>query len=326
LALALPRATAGTLEDVRQRGVLRCGVNGEAPGLSVKDESGAWSGLDVDFCRAVAAATLGRADKVELIPTSTANRFDLLREGQVDLLSRNTTWTMSRDLGLGVSFVATLYYDGQGFMVRRSTNTLSALELSNRPVCVVSDTTSAENAKRYFTLHSMVLKLEEYPNLQEAVKAYVDGKCYALTSDQSQLYAARAALQDSSGHRILPEVISREPLAPVVRQDDGHWSSIVRWTLFTLINAEEAGIDSSNVDAARARALSDTVRLLLDVDGATSALLGLEKGWSYRVIDQVGNYAEIFERNLGKGSALGIKRGLNALWRDGGILYAPPSR
>jgi general L-amino acid transport system substrate-binding protein len=326
LNLAQSGASAGTLEDVQSRGFLRCGVNGEVPGLSFKDPNGAWSGLDVDFCRAVAAATLGRADKVELVPVSTANRFDLLREGEVDLLSRNTTWTLSRDLDLEIVFVATLYYDGQGFMVRRDTDTLTALGLSNKPVCAVSDTTSTENARRYFTRHRMVLVLKELPDFKEAVKTYLDGGCYALTTDQSQLHAARSALDAASAHRILPEVISKEPLAPAVRRDDDRWFDIVRWTLFTLVNAEEAGIDSTNVGQARGRARSDEVRLLLDVDGSTGSLLGLEKGWSFRVIDQVGNYAEIFDRNLGSGSALKIKRGLNALWRDGGILYAPPAR
>ncbi len=326
LALAQPTAVAGTLEDVQSRGVLRCGVNGEVPGLSFKDANGAWSGLDVDFCRAVAAAVLGQADKVDLVPVSAANRFDVLREGEVDLLARNTTWTLSRDLDLEIVFVSTLYYDGQGFMVRRDTNTLSALELNKKPVCALADTTGPENARRYFTRHRMVLELKEYPDIKAAVQAYLKGACYALTTDHSQLHAARAALDAESAHRILPEVISKEPLAPAVRRDDARWFDIVRWTLFTLVNAEEAGIDSTNVEQARARARSEEVRLLLDVDGSTGSLLGLQKGWSFRVIDQVGNYAEIFERNLGSGAALKIKRGLNALWRDGGILYAPPAR
>jgi len=325
--LALHQAAAATLEDVRQRGMLRCGVNGEVPGLSFKDENGSWSGIDVDLCRAVAAATLGSADKVEYVPVPNDSRFDLLREGEVDLLARNTTWTLSRDLDLDIVFVATLYYDGQGFMVRRETDTLSALGLSDRTVCAVADTTGPVNAERYFTRNRMILKLKEYPDIKAATAAYLKGDCYALTTDQSQLHAVRSELPDGrNAHRILPEVISKEPLTPAVRRDDDRWFDIVRWTLFTLIDAEEAGIDSKNVDQARARALTDEIRLLLDVDGTTGALLGLEKGWSYRIIDQVGNYAEVFDRNLGAGSGLGIKRGLNALWRDGGILYAPPAR
>lgn len=325
--LPLLDAAAATLDDVRGRGMLRCGVNGEVPGLSYKDASGTWSGIDVDFCRAVAAATLGSADKVEFVPVPNDSRFDLLREGEVDLLSRNTTWTMGRDLDLDIVFVAVLYHDGQGFMVKRDTDTMSALELSKRAICAVADTTGPANAKRFFTRNRMLLELKEYPDIKAATKAYLDGDCYALTTDHSQLHSVRSELPDGqNANRILPEVISKEPLAPAVRRDDDRWFDIVRWTLFTLIDAEEAGIDSRNVDQARARALTDAIRLLLDVDGTTGALLGLEKGWSYRVVDQVGNYAEVFDRNLGAGSPLGIKRGLNALWRDGGILYAPPAR
>lgn len=326
-ALALQTSAAATLDEVRERGVLRCGVNGEIPGLSFKDEHGEWSGLDVDFCRAVAAATLGDAGKVDYVPVPNDSRFELLRDGEVDLLSRNTTWTLGRDLDLDIIFVAILYHDGQGFMVRRETDTLSALELSKRAVCAVADTTGPANARSYFQRHRMILELKEFPDIVAATKAYLAGECYALTTDQSQLHAVRTELADGkSAHRILPEIISKEPLSPAVRRDDDRWLDIVRWTLFTLIDAEEAGIDSKNVDQARGRARGDEVKLLLDVDGTTGALLGLEKGWSYRIIHQVGNYAELFDRNLGDGSPLGIKRGLNALWRDGGILYAPPSR
>jgi general L-amino acid transport system substrate-binding protein len=319
-------AHAETLEDVQSRGTLRCGVNGEVPGLSLRAPDGTWSGLDVDFCRAVAAAVLGDADKVEFVPVSTADRFDVLREGEIDLLARNTTWTLSRDLDLEIMFAATLYYDGQGFMVRRETNTLSALELSNRSVCALADTTAPDNARRYFTRNQMNLELKEFPDIKDAVKAYLAGDCYALTSDHSQLHAMRAGLNAASAHRILPEVISKEPLAPAVRRDDARWFDIVRWTLFTLVNAEEAGIDSSNVAQVQTRARSGETRLLLDLDGTSGALLGLSKGWGLRVIEQVGNYGEIFARNLGDDSPLKIKRGLNALWRDGGILYAPPAK
>ncbi len=326
LAAVAVNAGADTLDDVKQRGTLRCGVNGEVPGLSFKDAGGVWSGLDVDFCRAVAAAVLGSADKVEYVPVSTANRFDILREGEIDLLSRNTTWTLSRDLDLGIVFVAPLYYDGQGFMVKRATNSLSALELGDKPVCAIADTTSAENAERYFVRNRMALELKQFPDIKAATQAYLGGECFALTTDQSQLHAVRAGLEVPNDHRILPEVISREPLSPAVRREDARWFDIVRWTLFTLIDAEEEGINSGNVEQARERARSAEVRLLLDVDGETGKLLGLEPGWGVRVVAQVGNYAELFERNLGSGSPLKIKRGLNALWRDGGILYAPPAR
>jgi general L-amino acid transport system substrate-binding protein len=326
LTLTASQARAGTLEDVKARGALRCGVNGELPGLSYKDDKGAWSGLDVDFCRAVAAATLGKADKVELVPLNNSDRFDALREGEVDLLSRNTTWTLSRDLDLGMAFAGILYHDGQGFMVPRGTSILSVMELSRKRICAIEDSTSPTNAEAFFTRNRMQLELVLVKDANAAKAAYQAGKCDAITTDHSQLHALRAELGDPALNRILPEVISKEPLSPAVRQGDQVWFDIVRWTLFLLIDAEELGIDSTNVDGARALAKTAEVRGLLDVAGATAGMLGVEPGWSYRVIKQVGNYAEIFDRNLGDQSPLKIKRGLNALWRDGGILYAPPTR
>lgn len=325
-AASIANAGAATLEDVKSRGVLRCAVNGQLPGLSYKDSSGQWSGMDVDFCRAVAAATLGSADKVELVPVDAASRFDILREGEVDLLSRNSTWTLSRDLDFDIAFVGVLYFDSQGFIVRRETSTLMARELSAKPICAIADTTAVENVRAWFDRNRMQLVLKEYPDAKSAAKAYADGTCYALTADLSQLYAIRTELGSEAAHRILPDRISKEPLAPAVRRDDDRWRDIVRWTLFTLIDAEEAGIGTKNVDETRARASTPEVRLLLDTEGQTGRLLGLDKGWSSRVVQQVGNYGEIFDRNLGAGSKLKIERGLNALWRDGGILYAPPAR
>lgn len=323
---ALAPAAAGTLDEVRERGVLRCGVNGEVPGLSYRDEKGTWSGLDVDFCRAVAAAALGEADKVELIPLTAAERLGALAAGRIDLLSRNTTWTLSRDLGHGMTFAGILYLDGQGFMVRRDTGVLSALELGGKRVCAIAASTSPDNARRYFTRHRMELALTTFPDLTAAKDAYLSGECDALTGDQSQLHALRTTLEDPRTQRILPEVISKEPLSPAVRKGDAGFLDLVRWALFVLINAEEQGIDSTNVERAGEEATSEEVRLLLDADGHTAELLGVEPGWSHRIIHQVGNYAEIFERNLGAQSPLKIKRGLNALWRDGGLLYAPPAR
>jgi len=319
-------AQAATLDAVKARGTLRCGVNGEVPGLSLVDADGHWSGLDVDFCRAVASAALGDADKVELVPLSTEERLAAVREGRVDLLSRNTTWTERRDLSEGIHFVGILYFDGQGFMVPRSTDMLSTLELDGATICAIRDTTSAENARRYFTRNRMSMDMTLYPDLASARDAYLAGKCSTLTTDRSQLYGLRASLETPETQRILPEVISKEPLAPVVREGDERWLDLVRWTLYTLIGAEEMGIDSGNVIMAKARAKSDEVRTLLDLDGTTSAALGIDKEWAYRVILQVGNYGEMFERNLGDASGLGIKRGLNALWSEGGLLYAPPTR
>jgi general L-amino acid transport system substrate-binding protein len=327
LAAALTQtALADTLSEVRERGTLRCGVNGEVPGLSYRAPDGGWSGLDVDFCRAVAAAALGDPDKVELVPLSNAERLDALAADRIDLLARNTSWTLSRDLGKGMSFVGVLYFDGQGFVVARDEQVMSTLDLGGKRVCAIADTTGPDNARRYFARHRMTLALETFPDLTAARAAYLAGKCDALTADQTQLHALRQGLDDPRAHRILPEVISKEPLSPAVRKGDATWHDVVRWTLFTLINAEELGIDSANVEQARERAISEEARLLLDVDGASAALLGLEPGWSVRAIKGVGNYAELFERNLGAGSPLKIKRGLNALWTDGGLLYAPPAR
>ncbi len=326
LVVGLSQVSAGTLEEVKARGMLRCGVNGALPGLSFKDEAGNWSGLDVDFCRAVATAALGDAGKVELIPLDYRERLDALRQGQVDLLSRNTTWTLSRDLDLGMIFTGVLYYDGQGFMASRSTSILTALALSGKRVCAIADSTSPANAERYFKVNRMELDLVLFETLDAAKDAYLAGKCDALTTDHSMLHSLRASFGSAAAHRILPEVISKEPLSPAVRRDDDRWFDIVRWTLFLMLDAEESSIASTNVDQVRARARTDEVRLLLDIDGRTSELLGLDKGWSYRVIQQVGNYAEIFDRNLGEQSPLKIKRGLNALWNQGGIMYAPPTR
>ncbi len=326
LLLAPLTAAADRLDDIRERGLLRCGVNSETPGLSYRDESGDWSGLDVDLCRAVAAAALGSADKVELIPLTTAERFAALRDDRVDLLARNTTWTQARDLTQGVSFATILYYDGQGFMVPRSTNTRSTLELGGASICAIAETTSIDSAKRYFKRHQMPMELKQFPDLKTASKAYREGECTTLTTDRSQLYALRARLEQPGSQRILPEVISRDPLSPAVLKGETRLLDLTRWTIFTLINAEEMGISSDNVVTAKERAQTDAVRTLLDLDGESAEVLGIEPAWGYRVILAVGNYAEVFERNLGKASGLDIKRGLNALWTQGGLLYAPPPR
>jgi general L-amino acid transport system substrate-binding protein len=327
LGVSLVQASvADILGQVKERDTLRCGANGSVPGLSHRDDGGNWSGLDVDFCRAVAAAVLGDKDKVEFVPVGFEDRMDALQEGRIDLLARNTTWTLSRDLGYGMTFVGILYHDGQGFMVPRSANLMTTLDLGGKRICALAGSTAPDNARRYFTRHRMELQLETYDNLEAAKQAYLDGKCDALTSDQSQLFSLRTTLDDPGSHRVLGEVISKEPLGPAVRKGDARWLDIVRWTLFLLINAEELGIDSVNADRAREQAKAEETRLLLDADGHTAGLLGLDPGWSHRIIRQVGNYSEIFERNLGSDSKLKIKRGLNALWRDGGLLFAPPAR
>ena len=327
LAGALCQAVAaGTLENVKARGKVKCGVNGEAPGLSFKDAAGHWSGIDVDFCRAVAAATLGAKDKVEFVPLTVADALGALAKGQVDLVSRNLSWNLERDSAEGVTFVGVLLFDGQGFMTRRDTGILSALELDGKSVCALTGSTSADHARRYFDRHRMALDLRLFPDIKAARKAYLAGECQVLTSDYIQLHGLRVAMDTGRDHRVLPEIISKEPLSPVVREGDGRWFDIVRWTLFIMIDAEELGIDSRNVKRAQEDAKAGDTRLLLDVEGKVAKALGLDKDWVIRVISQVGNYGEIYERNLGAQSPLMIKRGYNALWNDGGLLYAPPPR
>jgi general L-amino acid transport system substrate-binding protein len=323
---AVQAVTASTIDSMKQRGTLRCGVGGDIPGLSYKDDKGGWRGLDVDFCRAVAAAALGDADKVTFVPLSNAERLDALRQGRIDLLARNTTWTLTRDVGHGIRFAGILYYDGQGFMVPRSSGLMSALELGGMRICALSNATSPDNARRYFMRNRMALELVLFPDITSAKEAYLAGKCNAITTDQSQLHALSSTLDEPRAQRILPEVISKEPLSPAVRVGDDQWLDLVRWTLFVLIDAEEQGIHLANVDRAREEAKAEDIRQLLDLDGKTAKGLGVDPGWGFRIIKSVGNYAEVFERNLGNQSPLKIKRGLNALWRDGGILYAPPAR
>jgi len=327
MAIALASgASASTLEEVKKRGDVRCGVNAGLPGLSEKGEDGRWRGLDVDFCRAVAAAALGSAERVTFLPLTNRERLEALRDGRVDLLSRNTTWTESRDLGSGLDFVGVIYFDGQGLMVRKERNVRSTLELEGLSICTLSATTSEANLREYFGQNRMSYTPVSFESAEEATRGYAEGRCDALTSDRSQLYGIRSTLSDPDQHKILPEVISKEPLSPAVREGDGNWSDLVRWTLFTLINAEEMGVGSANVDRVREQASKPEVRRLLDADGDSGKALGVEPGWGYRIIKQLGNYGEVFDRNLGKQSPLKIKRGLNALWNDGGLMYAPPTR
>jgi general L-amino acid transport system substrate-binding protein len=319
-------AIAGTLADVRQRGELHCGVHGDLAGFAARTPAGTWAGFDVDLCRAVAAAVLGSADKVVFTPASAEDRFAQLAGKQFDLLARNTTWTLARDAGDGVRFVAVNYYDGQGFMVRKAAGLRSTLQLGGQRVCVSRATTSALNVRDYFTVNRMPLELVESEDAAAALAAYAAGRCDALTSDMSQLYSLRTGLEQPAEHQILPELISKEPLAPAVRDDDLQWFNIVRWTLFALVEAEEMGIDSANVERIRANAERPEIKRLLGVEDDLGAGLGLPADWAYQVVRQVGNYAEVFDRNLGDGSALKMNRGINALWLDGGLMFAPPMR
>lgn len=323
-AFAVP-AAAATLDAVKERGRLLCGVNTGLSGFSAPDASGNWVGFDVDFCKAVAAAVLGDAAKVEYVPLTTADRFEALKVGKIDLLSRNSTWTMGRETGLGLIFVGVTYYDGQGFMVPRSANVMSALELTGNKVCVQSGTTTEANLADYFAANNMTFETVITASPDESIAAYKDGRCNVLTSDMSQLYAQRLRLAEPDEHIILPDAISKEPLGPAVRMDDPQWATLVKWVYFALLNAEELGVASDTVDVALASDKPE-VRRLVGVEGKFGEEMGVDNDWAARMVRAVGNYGEIYERNLGVDSPLGIPRGMNQLWSRGGIQYAPPVR
>ena len=323
-ALALP-AEAATLDSVTERGRLLCGVNTGLGGFAAPEEGGTWAGFDVDFCRAVAAAVLGDADKVDYVPLTTADRFDALKSGKVDLLSRNSTWTLGREVGFGLTFVGVTYYDGQGFLVPRESGVFSALDLDGSKVCVQSGTTTEANLADYFGANNMRFEAVVTASPAESIAAYGEGKCDVLTSDMSQLYAERLKLADADEHIVLPDAISKEPLGPAVRMDDPAWATLVKWVYFALLNAEELGIASDTIEAAAASEKPE-VRRFMGRDGGFGEEMGLPNDWAARTIAAVGNYAEIYERNLGVDSPLGIPRGMNQLWSRGGIQYAPPIR
>jgi general L-amino acid transport system substrate-binding protein len=317
-------AAAQTLDAVKQRGTLVCGVSEGILGFSAPTDKG-WAGFDVDLCRALAAAILGDAGKVRYVSLTANDRFTALRSGTVDVLSRNSTWTMSRETELKLVFPAITYFDGQGFLVRRSLPAASSLELDNAKVCVQSGTTTELNLVDYFRANHMRLQPVEFESATEAAKAYDGGRCDVFTSDVSQLHAERLGLAKPDDHVILPDIISKEPLGPAVRQGDEQWADIVKWTIFALINAEELGVSSATVDQATSSAKPE-VKRLVGTDGNFGEQMGLTKDWAVRIVRQVGNYGEVFERNVGTESKLGIPRGLNHLWSTGGILYAPPIR
>ena len=325
LAFMAQSADAQTLKAVKSRGVLLCGSNGTLAGFGLPDANGKWTGLDVDFCRAVAAAIFNDADKVKFVPLSAKDRFTALQAGEVDLLARDTTWTISRDSTLGLNFVGVDYFDGQGFMVRKTLKLNSALELQGASICLQQGTTTELNASDYFRAHNMRFKPVTFATANEAVKAYDAGRCDAYTTDASSLYSERLRLANPDDHMLLPEIISKEPLGPAVRQGDDQWFDVVKWTLFAMIDAEELGITSQNIDAMKASSSPD-VRRLVGTEGNYGEQLGLTKDWAASIVKLVGNYGEVFERNVGSGSPLKIDRGLNRLWDKGGIQYAPPIR
>jgi len=318
-------SAADTLETVKARGELICGVSTGLPGFSIPDEKGNWTGIDVDVCRGVAAAVLGDAMKVKFIPLTAKERFTALQSGEIDILSRNTTWTHTRDTSLGLNFAGVNYYDGQGFLVQKELGVKSALELDGASVCIQSGTTTELNLADYFKLNGMSFSPVVYDTADQTVQGFAAGRCDILTSDQSQLYALRSKLDDPSKAVVLPEVISKEPLGPVVRQGDDAWFNIVKWTLFAQINAEELGLTSANIDSMMDSA-NPNVQRLVGTSGDAGAKLGLDAKWAYNAVKQVGNYGEMFDRNVGPETPLQISRGLNALWSKGGLQYAPPVR
>jgi len=323
---AIPRAAAKpTLRVVRDRGYLHCGVSQGLPGFSNPDDKGNWTGIDVDFCRAVAAAVFGDASKVRYRPLSAKDRFTALQSGEIDLLSRNTTWTLTRDTALGLDFTGIIYYDGQGFMVKKAANITSAVQLSGATICTQTGTTTELNLADYFRSQNIPYNVLSYEKNEEGTSAFDDGRCDAFTTDVSGLHAFRLQLKKPEENLILPEIISKEPLGPLVRQGDPQWAGIVRWTLFALINAEDLGVTSINVEQSRAGA-NPEVRRLLGTESDFGKTMGLENDWAVNIIGAVGNYGEIYERNVGLKTPLGIPRGLNALWRSGGLIYAPPIR
>jgi general L-amino acid transport system substrate-binding protein len=324
-ALAAAPGEAQTLKTVQDRGSLVCGVSQGLEGFSIKDDKGEWSGFDVDFCRALAAAIFNDPSKVQYVPLSASERFDALKNKQIDVLSRNSTWTMGRENESAVLFAGVDYYDGQAFLVPKSRNVTSALELDGSKVCVQTGTTTEPNLVDFFETNHINYEIVRGATVAEVVADYKDGKCNVLTTDESGLFALRLQLPKPSDHMILPDVISKEPLGPVVRQDDMQWFNIVKWVNFALLDAEELGVGSKTIDDAL-KSPKPSVKRLVGTEGEFGAPLGLSNAWATNAIRAVGNYGEIFDRNVGAHSKLGIPRGLNELWDNGGIQYAPPIR
>ncbi len=322
-------ASAATLDDVKAKGFVQCGVNTALAGFSAPDDKGEWTGLDVDFCRAVAAAIFADGTKVKFTPLSAKDRFTALQSGEVDVLSRNTTWTINRDTALGLNFAGITYFDGQGFMInaKKLPGVNSALQLSGASVCVQSGTTTELNLADYFKANNLEYNPVVFEKVEEANAAYDSGRCDAYTTDQSGLYGIRLTLANPGDHVVLPEIISKEPLGPAVRQGDDQWFDIVKWTYFALLNAEELGITKANVEEMKNSANPEIKRVLgVEAETKIGTDLGLTNEWVVNIVKAVGNYGEIFENNVGSGSPLKISRGINALWTKGGLQYAPPIR
>ncbi|GBC60478.1 amino acid ABC transporter substrate-binding pro tein [Desulfonema ishimotonii] len=325
LAFTASSVWANTLENVRKAGEIKCGVSGKVPGFSVPDKNGVWSGLDVDFCRAVSAAIFDDPNKAKFVPVTTKERFTALQTGEINILSRNTTWTYQRDVNQGVEFCGILFYDGQGFMVNKGLGVSSAKELDGASICIQIGTTTELNVSDYFASNNMTYKPVVFESADESTVMYDTGRCDVYTTDASGLAARRTTLSKPDTHVILPEIISKEPLGPSVRQGDQQWGDIVRWTLNALINAEELGVTSANL-AEMMKSKNPAIKRLLGVDSNLGEQLGLTRDWVCRIVKHVGNYGEMFDRNVGPTTPLKLERGPNALWKDGGLLYAPPIR
>ena len=324
-AFTVSASAAQTLNTVKTRGILNCGANAGLAGFGIPDKQGNWTGFDVDYCRAIAAAVFNDPMKVRFVPTTAQNRFTALQSGDVDVLIRNTTWTSARDTSLGLNFTGVTYYDGQGFIVRKALNVKSALDLTGAAVCVGQGSTTELNLSDYFRGNKITIKTVTFGTADDTVKAYDSGRCDAFTTDASGLYAERMRFAHPEEHMVLPEIISKEPLGPAVRHGDDQWFDIVKWVHFAMLTAEELDVTSKTLDEALKSGNPD-VKRLVGTEGNYGEQLGLTKDWAYRIIKHVGNYGEVFERNVGQGSPLKIARGLNALWTKGGLQYAPPIR
>jgi len=324
--LSTAAVSAATLDDVKAKGFIQCGVTTGLAGFAAPNDAGEWAGFDVDYCRALAAAVFGAASQVKYTPTTGVNRFPALQSGEVDILARNTTWTFSRDVNLGFEFVGVNYYDGQGFMINKEMGVSSAHELDGASVCIQTGTTTELNLADFFRSNNMSFNSVVVQDADQAREAYEAGRCDVYTTDASGLAAQRSTMSDPSAHVLLPEIISKEPLGPLVRHGDNQWGDIARWTLNALIIAEELGVTSENIDDMKANSTNPEVRRLLGAEGDMGEQLGLNADWAYNAIKSVGNYSEIFERNIGVNTPLALERGLNALWTNGGILYSPPMR
>jgi general L-amino acid transport system substrate-binding protein len=325
LGLISTGAFAGTLDDIKSKGFVQCGVSQGLPGFSNQDDSGKWTGLDVELCRAVAVAVFNDTDAVKFSPLSSKQRFTALSSGEIDILSRNTTWTMTRDTQLGLNFAGVNYYDGQGMMVPAGMGVSSGTELDGANICTNTGTTTELNITDYFRFNNMSFNLVAFEKADEVVAAYDAGRCDVYTTDRSGLAAQRLKLSNPDSHVVLPEIISKEPLGPVVRQGDDQWFNIVKWVHNAMVNAEEMGITSANVDGKRSSD-NPAVKRLLGTEGSFGEELGISNDWAYNIIKHIGNYGESYERNVGPNTPLKLARGANALWTNGGLMYAPPIR